>query len=1077
MSVSSGGSSAGLSTTSSRESAVQHLNKRAKAKDGGDEDEDLLEEKRSFQEFCYYCMDTLSAEKAFTVDWRINLPKIVLEGLTGFLVVFNPLVQGWDIDYNLWFWQIISWSTYHSAVAINRDYNVYTNVMYLHVAVVGLLLAGLALLALTVNKVQKSKELKKWVKVLHFCMDVVFTVGFMTIFSVFTFMFNCDFQANNNGGTNMHLHFRDVDCSEVPHLVHMIVGGIFALILGILACIMAIADTEHNPISRTWLASPSTETRMKIVVAKMVIVVCAVGINETRRAPTIIVWLAALYTWWLYFRQMPFYNTWVNISISSMWLGIAFTASLLMVLSWDHRNGDPDFHYWMTWNVLKGIFPVMVGGACCHYAFIWYKMYWTRKFVDPPPNLPLRKIFKFEYPEDVEIMSRAMRKFDRDGVVDPQAVELGDTILRAGMQYFPKCPGLLVLYASMLLEVKHDGPLTRTQLQNAMKLRPDILDKYRIFVIAQRAKRMKDAADGTMDLQSYVEFKRNYRMLARVHKEALQNQRDFWKLFMHSKTQESNVKKALKDLEASSSRAQMVYSKIMERYPNNGKLLKCYGKFLEEVKNDIGGATKYYSEGNRLGSTDAIMNMDFDLAGRKKMDFLVSMDLHEDAVVIIDAVGTILMISQGTTAMFGYSKIELENANVSMLMPQPFSQRHPSYLQRYTSTGDPHILDKVQEVVALHKEKFVFPTELGVTKLSGSGSDSVFLGVLKAMPVSMETVRVWVAPNGVVLCADQQFSGLMGYPSEALVGTSIFSLLEDPSAGEAFNEQCKAASPEDFAQQRIKTTGRFVGKYLPPVPCSVTVKLGGTQTERIFVWNVKRNDKNDEMTMVCDTHGTITFATWDMAALLGMSTRKLVGTKLDTLLPPPYNSMHAKWLQETPSVIPSSSCRAGVVVQLLNSSHVLVPVRIKVHQMEDQGRTLHVVRVTRAAPNALVEEKRVSLTCNLNGTIEEIEPAESQLFGWPAMEMKGRHVADVVDTFATWRQKIADQYFGGDVERCIVETGTGGVKLLLLAFMDQEYARPGGSYRVSVKPPDTDFATAIAAAQNTQHQVSPLLGY
>jgi len=32
--------------------------------------------------------------------------------------------------------------------------------------------------------------------------------------------------------------------------------------------------------------------------------------------------------------------------------------------------------------------------------------------------------------EDVEIMSRVLRKFDRDGVVDPQAVELGETILQ-----------------------------------------------------------------------------------------------------------------------------------------------------------------------------------------------------------------------------------------------------------------------------------------------------------------------------------------------------------------------------------------------------------------------------------------------------------------------------------------------------------------------------------------------------------------------------------------------------------------------------------------------------------------------
>jgi len=34
------------------------------------------------------------------------------------------------------------------------------------------------------------------------------------------------------------------------------------------------------------------------------------------------------------------------------------------------------------------------------------------------------------------------------------------------------------------------------------------------------------------------------------------------------------------------------------------------------------------------------------------------------------------------------------------------------------------------------------------------------------------------------------------------------------------------------------------------VSCTITVKLEGTQTERIFVWNVKRNDKSEEMTMV-----------------------------------------------------------------------------------------------------------------------------------------------------------------------------------------------------------------------------------
>jgi len=44
-----------------------------------------------------------------------------------------------------------------------------------------------------------------------------------------------------------------------------------------------VANSEHNPIERMWLASPSAMTRIKIVVAKMVIIVCAVAINVGAR--------------------------------------------------------------------------------------------------------------------------------------------------------------------------------------------------------------------------------------------------------------------------------------------------------------------------------------------------------------------------------------------------------------------------------------------------------------------------------------------------------------------------------------------------------------------------------------------------------------------------------------------------------------------------------------------------------------------------------------------------------------------------------------------------------------------------
>ena len=175
--------------------------------------------------------------------------------------------------------------------------------------------------------------------------------------------------------------------------------------------------------------------------------------------------------------------------------------------------------------------------------------------------------------------------------------------------------------------------------------------------------------------------------------------------------------------------------------------------------------------------------MDMDFTGQNKPEFLTSLDMQEDAVAVINAEGIILMFTPEFGNMFGYSKAELEGANISMITPQPFCSQHNSYLQRwarlakwhttrlaaawikavhtsckllfkprarlvgcrYTSTGEPHILDSVREVIGVHKERYVFPLQLCVTKLSGTGPDCVFMGVLRPVPFSARDIRVWVA--------------------------------------------------------------------------------------------------------------------------------------------------------------------------------------------------------------------------------------------------------------------------------------------------------------------------------------------
>ena len=39
---------------------------------------------------------------------------------------------------------------------------------------------------------------------------------------------------------------------------------------------------------------------------------------------------------------------------------------------------------------------------------------------------------------------------------------------------------------------------------------------------------------------------------------------------------------------------------MLERYPKNGRVMRLYGRFQEDVCNDMHSATKYYAEATKL---------------------------------------------------------------------------------------------------------------------------------------------------------------------------------------------------------------------------------------------------------------------------------------------------------------------------------------------------------------------------------------------------------------------------------------------------------------------------------------------
>ncbi|KAG2423294.1 hypothetical protein HXX76_015443 [Chlamydomonas incerta] len=913
--------------------------------------------------------------------------------------------------------------------------------MYVMVACVFLCVLGLAWLTIAMRRQEQSKWLKRAAVALHILFDIIFVCCYASFFDYFVFAANCDYLGNME-----HVYFKGVMCFQMPHILHFFVALTTALIFFVVTALIIIASSDLNPVARGFLASPAVYPRLKILCAKAVFIISAACLNFTEKVQVVVsVICVGLICWWN-FRKLPFYRMPINVVWCSLWFGILYTAVLLCVLVF-HEPDTLEYQKQMTMNVLYGVWPVVAGGMALCAAHGWWAMRPAKKFKDLDPGTKLTKVHKFADPYEVEVLARVMREWDIDGVVEQEAARHGEVVIKAGMQTFPNHPYLLILYANFLLEVRKDGPASRTQLQLAGKHAPGMVERYQIFCTNEASKRLKDSQEGGMDLQAYIEFKRNYRAVIRVHREVLLLQADLWRVCLKPRLHVGDIDKAMDAIDSAAARALQVYKRVLERYPANGKLLHCYGKFLEDVKHDPAGAAKAYGDANRNGGSDALLSLDLsgvqgEGAGGAKPEFLTSMSM-EDAVVVISADGTIMMCSQAATTMFGYPKNEMEGANVAVLMPQPFSQRHAGFIQRYTAGGEPRILDSVREVVALHMERYVFPVELCVTKLSGTGTDSIFLGVLRPVPPDVRNLRAWMSPNGVFLCGDQGFASMCGLGEGELVGRTLVSLVapDSVSAAEELLDRGREAGMGALMSGAVAGELRLSHRFLDPVPVAATLGFAGTDQQRILVLNCRRTDGLTGTILVVDTRLRLRFASAGVSALLGYPARKLAAMRLDQLLPPPYNTLHAKWIRDPPANAPPTSCRAGAVVHLLNDASNRVPVRVRVHTHTDtSGATQHIAEIEKVPADEEMEEKRLVLTVDFKGVVRSVSRPESALFGFPAASLLNTNLCDSIDIFSEWRER----------------NGISQLQMLMLALLDKEQEMPGSSWRVRVREPAED---------------------
>jgi two-component system sensor kinase FixL len=111
-----------------------------------------------------------------------------------------------------------------------------------------------------------------------------------------------------------------------------------------------------------------------------------------------------------------------------------------------------------------------------------------------------------------------------------------------------------------------------------------------------------------------------------------------------------------------------------------------------------------------------------------------------DAIINIDARGTVQMFNPAAVKMFGYRRDEVLGKNVSLLMGAPHREKHDGYIHNYLHTGDAKIIGIGRELMARKKDGSEFPIHLTVTEVTGTGQRS-FTGIIRDLTERSDSER------------------------------------------------------------------------------------------------------------------------------------------------------------------------------------------------------------------------------------------------------------------------------------------------------------------------------------------------
>ena len=108
-----------------------------------------------------------------------------------------------------------------------------------------------------------------------------------------------------------------------------------------------------------------------------------------------------------------------------------------------------------------------------------------------------------------------------------------------------------------------------------------------------------------------------------------------------------------------------------------------------------------------------------------------------EAIVTIDAIGTINTVNLAAERLFGYAQGEMIGQNVKILMTEHHSTHHDEYLSKSSVSEKARILGTDRQLIGKRKDNTVFPIHVSIAEMAGTG-EKMYTGIMRDLTQEKE---------------------------------------------------------------------------------------------------------------------------------------------------------------------------------------------------------------------------------------------------------------------------------------------------------------------------------------------------